>query len=106
MKVVMDAIFGIQHYVNEIIWKRTSVHGNASRKFAAVHDTLLFYSRSDRAAWNPLFTPYSDAYVAEHFVHTDPDGRRFRRVDLRIPASTASFISSRRGRTRKRLSSP
>jgi site-specific DNA-methyltransferase (adenine-specific) len=32
-----------------------------------------------------LFLPYSAEYVAEHFVHQDPDGRLFRRVDLRSP---------------------
>ena len=85
LKLLMDAIFGVERYVNEIIWQRTSAHGNATRKFAAVHDILLFYSKSERVIWNQLYTPYSAAYVAEHFVHLDPDGRRFRRVDLRNP---------------------
>ena len=85
LKILMDAIFGVERCVNEIIWQRTSAHGNATRKFAAVHDVLLFYSRSDRATWNQAFIPYSEAYIAEHFVHLDPDGRRFRRVDLRNP---------------------
>ena len=85
LKILLDAVFGVDRYVNEIIWQRTSAHGNATRKFAAVHDVLLFYRKSDRAAWNQAFTPYSKAYVAEHFVHLDPDGRRFRRTDLRNP---------------------
>jgi site-specific DNA-methyltransferase (adenine-specific) len=45
----------------------------------------LFYSKSDRTAWNQAFIPYSEPYIAEHFVHVDPDGRRFRRSDLRNP---------------------
>jgi site-specific DNA-methyltransferase (adenine-specific) len=85
LKILMDAVFGVERYVNEIVWQRTSAHGNATRKFAAVHDALLFYSKSDRAVWNQAFTPYSDAYVAEHFVHLDPDGRRFCRGNLRNP---------------------
>src|ERR1017187_6580065 len=85
LKLILDAVFGVKRYVNEIIWQRTSAHGNATRKYAAVHDTLLFYSKSDGATWSQSFTPYSEAYIAEHFVHTDSDGRRFRRTDLRNP---------------------
>ncbi|BBD39652.1 truncated adenine specific DNA methylase Mod [Aminobacter sp. Y103A] len=33
-----------------------------------------------------IYTPYSPEYVAEHFVHKDPDGRLFRRSDLVNPA--------------------
>jgi len=64
---------------------KCTVSGESTRKFAAVHDVLLFYTKSDRLVWNQAFLPYSDAYIAEHFVHLDPDGRRFRRSDLRNP---------------------
>src|ERR1019366_3160145 len=46
---------------------------------------LLLYSKGPDPIWNQLFQPYSEAYIAEHFVHLDPDGRRFRRVDLSNP---------------------
>jgi site-specific DNA-methyltransferase (adenine-specific) len=85
LKILLDAVFGTERYVNEIIWQRTSAHGNATRKFAAVHDVILLYSKSAHAVWSQGFIPYSEAYVAEHFVHLDPDGRRFRRSDLRNP---------------------
>ena len=84
VKVMLDQIFGENNFRNEIIWKRTSAHGDASRRFASVHDTLFLYAGKG-AVWNPLYAPYSDDYVKEHFVHQDPDGRLFRRVDLRSP---------------------
>ena len=28
LKIVLDTIFGIQNYRNEIIWKRTNAHSN------------------------------------------------------------------------------
>lgn len=31
LKVVLDAIFGQEHFRNEIIWKRTSAHSSAKR---------------------------------------------------------------------------
>lgn len=86
LKTLLDAVFGKERFLSEIIWKRTSAHSNATRKLGAVHDTILMYCKEDKAIWNQLHIPYSDAYIAEHFVHLDPDGRRFRRTDLVNPA--------------------
>jgi site-specific DNA-methyltransferase (adenine-specific) len=56
------------------------------RRLASVRDVILVFNKSERTIWNQLYTPYSAAYVAEHFVHQDADGRRFRRTDLVNPA--------------------
>jgi site-specific DNA-methyltransferase (adenine-specific) len=85
IKQVLDAIFGFRNFRSEIVWKRTSAHSDAKNKYAAVHDLLLFYGKSDEAEWNQQFEPYDSDYIATHFVHSDPDGRLFRRVDLRSP---------------------
>jgi hypothetical protein len=45
LKIVMDSVFGPDRFLNEIIWKRTSAHGDASRRFAGVHDTILVYAK-------------------------------------------------------------
>jgi len=86
LKLLMDAVFGPTFFRNEIIWKRTSAHGNATKKYAAIHDTILFYSKAKTWAWNQQFEDYTEEYIAEHFVHKDVDGRRFRRVDMRNPS--------------------
>lgn len=86
LKLLLDAVFGKENFLNEIIWKRTSAHSNASRKLASVHDVLIFYSKSPDYIWNQAYTPYRQEYVEEHFVHVDPDGRRFRRSDLVNPS--------------------
>jgi site-specific DNA-methyltransferase (adenine-specific) len=85
LKIVLDGVFGKEKYVNEIIWKRTSAHGNANRRFAGIHDTLFLYAKTADRTWNELFEPYTQDYIDTHFVHKDPDGRLFRRVDLRNP---------------------
>jgi DNA modification methylase len=81
IKVILDELFGESNFRNELIWKRTSAHSSANR-FGPVHDTLLFYSRSDRYLWNQHFDEYGDRYLAEFYTHTDPDGRSWRRSDL------------------------
>src|SRR5438309_1215613 len=47
LKMLMDAVFGAEHFRTEIIWKRTSSHGNVSSGFGDVTDTLLCYARGD-----------------------------------------------------------
>jgi len=85
LKLVLDAVFGPENFQNEIVW-RTSAHANASQKLGAVHDIIFLYGKGDRVTWNQVYAPYSPAYVAEHFVHQDEDGRLFRRSDLVNPA--------------------
>jgi DNA modification methylase len=74
LKLVLDAVFGHSSFQNEIIWKRTGAHGSAKR-WAPVHDTLLFYSGSDNFQWNRVFQPYEPNYLAEKYRQIDKRGR-------------------------------
>ena len=40
IKVIMDGVFGHQHFTNEIIWRRTTAHSDAKR-YASLHDVIL-----------------------------------------------------------------
>lgn len=53
VKVVLDQIFGENNFVNEVVWTYKS-GGATKRNFAKKHDTLLFYSKSERYTFNPL----------------------------------------------------
>jgi site-specific DNA-methyltransferase (adenine-specific) len=81
LKIILDTIFSPENLRAEIIWKRTSAHSSANRH-GAVHDTLLFYSRSSQYTWNQQYQPYDDDYIETFFEHVDPDGRRWKRTDL------------------------
>jgi len=81
LKIILDTIFEAQNFLSEIIWKRTSAHSSANRP-GAVHDILLFYSKSSRYTWNKIYQPYDEEYIETFFEHVDPDGRRWRRSDL------------------------
>lgn len=97
LKIILDNIFGPENFRNEIVWKRTSAHGDAARRTASVHDVLLLFSKTDDATWNRLYEPYDDEYISTHFVHQDPDGRRFRRVDLRSPSPRPNLTYDYKG---------
>lgn len=85
LKVLMDAVFGAENFRNEIIWKRTFSHGNASSRFGNAHDVLLFYSKSAAPTWNQQHVAYSEKYLKTKYRHRDPDGRVYRLVSLRNP---------------------
>jgi site-specific DNA-methyltransferase (adenine-specific) len=85
LKLLMDGVFGAQQFRSDIIWKRTSSHGNVSVGLGAVTDNLLYYSKGTKPIWNQPYVPYSDSYLKSHFSQVDADGRRFTTSDLRNP---------------------
>jgi site-specific DNA-methyltransferase (adenine-specific) len=97
VKVMLDQIFGENEFQSEVIWKRTSAHSNATQNYAAVHDVVFYYSNGERPTWNRAYQPYDPEYIAEHFVHKDPDGRLFRRVDLVNPARRPNLVYEYKG---------
>lgn len=85
LKLLLDAVFGPEQFRNEIVWKRTLAHGSA-RRYAPVHDLLLFYSKAAGYAWADLRVPVDEAYIASHFRKVDPaTGRLFQDVALTGP---------------------
>jgi DNA modification methylase len=77
LKILMDAVFGPQFFVNEIIWKRYGAHndvGQGSRHFGRIHDAILFYSKSLDRGWDQLFVPLSEEYVESTYRGKDERG--------------------------------
>jgi DNA modification methylase len=81
LKLLMDAVFDPRHFGSEIIWKRTSAHSDALR-YGSVHDSILFYWKSDLATWHPNYQAYDQEYVDQYYRYADPDGRRLMSGDL------------------------
>jgi len=74
LKVVMDTIFGFENLLNEIVWQRTAVKGDVHRKFGAVHDLILAYTKSQDYKFNVTYGLQDDEYH-ERFKFDDGDGR-------------------------------
>jgi DNA modification methylase len=81
LKLVLDAIFGPEQFVNEVVWKRTSAHSDSQRA-GRIHDVLLYYGKSQERTWNKVFQPYDEEYVERYYHYTDPDGRRYASGDV------------------------
>jgi len=104
LKLVLDTIFGAERYLNEITWKRTSSHNDSRRRFGWVNDTILVYARGSEHVFNVQHIPYSQEYLDTFYVHQDPDGRRWRRDNLRSPNPRPNLVydyTASNGRTYK-----
>lgn len=75
LKVLLDAVFGGANFRSEIIWKRSHAHSSAKR-WGPIHDTLLFYTKSNNYTWNPVYQPYDQDYIDNFFKFDDNDGRK------------------------------
>ena len=84
LKIILDAIFCSQggDFLSEIVWKRTSARSD-SHKWNNIHDTILFYSKSNKFTWNRQYTDYDKSYTDKFYRHIEEGtGRRFRISDL------------------------
>ena len=86
IRQVMDEVFGKTRFCNEIIWKRQSAKGGAFdslAQFGRIHETIYFYSNSERYIWNQQFSEYGKNYVEGNYSRVEEDtGRRFSLRDL------------------------
>jgi DNA modification methylase len=86
LRINMDKIFGKANIVNEIIWKRTSAHGDTkqgAKHFGRIHDTILLYKKGSKYKWNMEYTPYDEEYIEKFYKYIEPEtGRHFQPTDL------------------------
>jgi len=81
MRLAMDEVFGAGRFTNEIIWKRSLPH-NDPKRFGAIHDTLLYYRKTDDFIFNQQHTGLSEEYKESHYSNADEDGKRFQLTSL------------------------
>jgi DNA modification methylase len=63
IKLIMDEIFGINNFRNEIVWAYPAASVKTRRFFIRSYDTILFYSKSDDCIFNNdpnIYMEYSD----------------------------------------------
>ena len=96
LKLLMDAVFGGQTFLNEVIWSYRRYTAEAGR-FQREHDVILLYSKGPK----PLFNPLRDEYgpksgKADSHYKQDEDGRWFRWQKRRGEEPYKIFLSEGR----------
>jgi Adenine specific DNA methylase Mod len=82
LRMLLDSVFSPRYFLNEVIWKRSHAHSSAKR-FAPVHDVILFYAKGDLHTWNPSHEPLPQETIDQWYNNVEKStGRRFNRADL------------------------
>ncbi|MFZ4703022.1 MAG: DNA methyltransferase, partial [Candidatus Methylumidiphilus sp.] len=73
---ILDEIFGKIYFQNEIIWKRQSPSSSKARarKFSADHDTIYYFTKSDKYIFNKAFGEYPQEEIEKRFKQIDERG--------------------------------
>jgi adenine specific DNA methylase Mod len=79
LKMLLDAVFGPQQFLNEIIWCYDT-GGRSTTSFPAKHEVILRFGRtSDVAFYYDNVALPRDASTMHETVVTDEDGRKYQR---------------------------
>jgi len=82
MRYVMDEVFGSKYFLNEIVWRRAFGHSD-SVKYGIIHDSILYYSKSEKKIWNQLLQKPESEYVETFFDQYDEVRKeRYQRLSL------------------------
>lgn len=73
LKLLLDTIFGAENFRNEIIWRRTGAHGSR-KSYGPIHDTILFYTKTNEYYFNIVKRPYMKGHVESRYT-ADENGR-------------------------------
>lgn len=82
LKIILDSLFGEENFRSEIIWRRSAAHNKISKQYGPIHDTILFYTRSNKFHFDPGHTSYGRQYIAKQFRRQDAEGRHYRLNEL------------------------
>jgi adenine-specific DNA-methyltransferase len=95
VKVVMDEIFGIENFHNDITRIKCNPKNFARKGYGNIKDLILFYSKSDNLIWNEPRTPYTEEDKIKLFPKTEKDGRRYTTIPLHAPGETQNGKTSK-----------
>lgn len=82
LKLVLDAVFGLERFQNEIVWKRTTSH-NDPKRYGRIGDRIFYYSKSKEKTFNTARGEYSQAQLSR-YKYEDEVGK-FRAENLTAP---------------------
>jgi adenine specific DNA methylase Mod len=95
VRAILDEVFGVEQFINEIIWRRAFGH-NDSGRYGIIHDVLLFYSKSGERTWNEVLGKPDKEYFETFFDQYDETrGERYQRIGLTAPGVTKEGSSGK-----------
>lgn len=80
IRLMLDDIFGIENFRNEIIWFYPGRERLSENKFQSKHDTIYYFAKSDKTKLNPVTKKWDKderVKMLRRKIHKDEDGREW-----------------------------
>ena len=95
VKVMMDEIFGINNFINDITRIKCNPKNFKRIGYGNIKDLILFYSKTSTPIWNEPKISYSKKDLEKLFPKIDKDGRQYTTVPIHAPGETQSGNSNK-----------
>lgn len=94
VKVLMDKIFGMENFRNDISRIKCNPKNFARIGYGNVKDMILFYSKAANPIWNEPYQAYDESDIEKLFPKKDKNNRRYTTVPIHAPGETLNGKSS------------
>ncbi len=95
VKIIMDEVFGIQNFRNDITRIKSNPKNFARKAYGNIKDMILFYSKTENPIWNEPKQPYTAEDKLKLFPKKDKNGRHFTTIPLHAPGETQNGKTSK-----------
>jgi site-specific DNA-methyltransferase (adenine-specific) len=99
LKLLMDAIFGADKFLREIIWSMETSSGFKSQANLWIrgHDTILFYKKGTDYIFNKQFYPLDERTI-KRYDKTDINGRKYKIYYDSVKEPRIVYLDKSKGR--------
>ncbi len=78
IRIVLDEVFGVKNFRNEITWQKIRSSKAQSNKFGNVCDSIFLYSKNETPVFHPIKVGHAETYLESHYRNIDEEtGRRY-----------------------------
>jgi adenine-specific DNA-methyltransferase len=94
VKVIMDEVFGINNFRNDITRVKCNPKNFDRKAFGNIKDMILFYSKSKNPIWNNPQASFTDDDKTKLFKKIDKNGRAYTTIPLHAPGEIKNGATS------------
>ncbi len=88
IKIVMDEIFGIDNFRNDISRIKCNPKNFSRKAYGNIKDMILFYSKTNNPIWHDPKIPFTEKDKEALFKKHDKNGRAYTTIPLHAPGET------------------
>ncbi len=94
VKVLMDKIFGIDNFRNDITRVKCNPKNFERIGYGNIKDLILFYSKTSNPIWNEPFQEFKEEELIKLYPKKDKNNRRYTTVPIHAPGETKNGNSN------------